>query len=248
MQEQSHDHDDDDDDGLWEWRYSPCFAVDHSEWRGGAGKMSVVGFDVGNSASCVAVARKRGIDVLMNKESKRETPNVVHFGEKMRALGTVAAGKLSMYPKTTVTQIKRLLGKRFDDPSVQADVARFPFSVTEGPDGGCLVNVTFANQPASFTPEQILAMTFIDLKSIVAEDGGVGVTDCVASVPSYYTEKERCGMRDAANIAGLNVLRLMNDNTATALAYGIFKTDLPEAEPTFVAFVDVGDTSLQVRQ
>lgn len=209
--------------------------------------MSVVGFDLGNATSCVAVARKRGIDVLMNKESKRETPNAVHFGEKMRALGTVAAGKLSMYPKTTLTQIKRLLGKRFDDPSVQADVAKFPFSVTEGPDGGCLLNVMCVDQPASFSPEQILAMTFIDLKEIVAGDGGALVTDCVASVPSYSTEKERCGMRDAASIAGLNVLRLMNDNTATALAYGIFKTDLPETDPTFVAFVDIGDTSLQVR-
>ncbi|GMH40456.1 hypothetical protein BSKO_08360 [Bryopsis sp. KO-2023] len=208
--------------------------------------MSVVGFDLGNAASCVAIARKRGIDVLMNKESKRETPNVVHFGDKMRAMGSVAAGKLSMYPKNTVTQIKRLMGKKFQDPTVQEDLKKFPFSVTEGPDGGCMINVSYCGQTSSFTPEQLTGMTFVDLKGVVTTDQGIPVTDCVVSVPTYATENERSALLDAANIAGLNVLRLMNDTTATALAYGIFKTDLPETEPTYVAFVDVGDTSLQV--
>ena len=113
--------------------------------------MSVVGFDVGNDASCVALARKRGIDVLMNKESKRETPSVISFGDKMRFLGTDGAAKISMSPKNTVHQVKRLIGKRFADPQVQADIARLPFSVTEGAGGGLLVaGVTDCSRPPSY--------------------------------------------------------------------------------------------------
>ena len=81
--------------------------------------MSVVGFDIGNDTSCVALARKRGIDVLMNKESKRETPAVVNFGEKMRFLGTDGAAKMGLAPQNTVHQLKRILGKKFKDPDVQ---------------------------------------------------------------------------------------------------------------------------------
>lgn len=209
--------------------------------------MSVVGFDVGNDTSCVAVARKRGIDVLMNKESKRDTPSMVSFGDKMRFIGTDAAGKISMNPKNTPHQLKRLLGKQFKDPAVQADITRLPFKVSEGPDGGCLVHVTFCNEPAVFTPEQLMAMVLTDLKKIAEAELGIPVTDCAISVPTYYTEAERYAMLNAAGVAGLNVLRLVNENTATALAYGIFKTDLPETDPVNVAFVDIGHSHTEVR-
>ena len=149
--------------------------------------MSVVGFDVGNDASCVALARKRGIDVLMNKESNRETPAVASFGDKMRFLGTDGYGKISMNPKNTPHQLKRLLGKRFADPSVQADIARLPFQVTEAPDGGCLVHVTYCNEPASFRPEQLVAMLLVDLKRITEAEGGSPVTDCTLACPAYFT-------------------------------------------------------------
>lgn len=202
--------------------------------------------DVGNDTSCVALARKRGVDVLMNKESKRETPSMVSFGDKMRFLGTDAYGKVSMNPKNTPHQLKRLLGKKFADPDVQADIQRFPFKVTAAPDGGCLVHVTFCNEPASFTPEQLMAMLLVDLKKIAEVEGGIPVTDCVLSVPAFYTEAERYAMLNAAFIAGLNPLRLINETTATALAYGIYKTDLPETDPVNVLFFDMGHSSTQV--
>lgn len=208
--------------------------------------MSVVGLDVGNDTSCVALARKRGIDVLMNKESKRETPAVVNFGDKMRYIGTDGAAKFSLSPQNTVHQLKRLVGKKFADPQLQADIAKLPFSVTEGPDGGCLINVTYCNEPASFSPEQVLAMVLVDLKHIVEVEAGTAVTDCVLAVPTYFTEPERYAMLNAASIAGLNCLRLINENTATALAYGIYKTDLPDTEAVNVAFVDVGHSATQV--
>eukprot|EP00879_Flechtneria_rotunda_P002596 GHRR01002797.1.p1 GENE.GHRR01002797.1~~GHRR01002797.1.p1 ORF type:complete len:847 (+),score=384.28 GHRR01002797.1:127-2667(+) len=208
--------------------------------------MSVVGFDIGNDSSCVAIARKRGIDVLMNKESKRETPSLVSFGDKMRFLGTDAAAKISMNPKNTPHQLKRLLGKMFRDPAVQADITRLPFKVTEGPDGGCLIHVTFCNEQATFTPDQLMAMVLVDNKKIAEAELGIPVTDCAISVPTFYTEAERYAMLTAASIAGLNCLRLVNETTATALAYGIFKTDLPETDPVHVAFVDVGHAHTQV--
>jgi heat shock protein 4 len=209
--------------------------------------MSVVGFDVGNDSSCVAIARKRGIDVLLNQESKRETPAMVSFGDKMRFTGTHAYSKVGMNPKNTPHQLKRLLGKQFQDPAVQADISKLPFKVTEGPNGGCLVHVTFCNEPATFTPEQLMAMVLVDQKKIAEAETGIAVTDCAISVPTFYTDQERYAMLNAASIAGLNCLRLVNETTATALAYGIFKTDLPDSEPIHVAFIDVGHAHTQVR-
>ena len=207
--------------------------------------MSVAGFDLGDQASCVAVARKRGIDVLLNKESKRECPSVVSFGPKQRQLGTDAAGSLAINPKNAVTQLKRLLGKRFSSPDVQNDIMKLPFVVKEGPGGGLLVDVQYLNEKVSITPEQLVAMLMVDLKSIAEADGSP-VTDCVIGVPTFFTEAERLAMLGAAHIAGVNCLRLINENTATALAFGIYKADLPDSEPINVAFVDIGHAAMQV--
>ncbi|KAL3152123.1 hypothetical protein ABBQ32_001221 [Trebouxia sp. C0010 RCD-2024] len=207
--------------------------------------MSVAGFDIGDQCSCIAVARKRGIDVLMNKESKRETPSIAAFNSKQRLLGTAAVGSLSTSPKNTVFQIKRLLGKKFSNPDVQRDIAKFPFEVTEGSDGNCLITVDYLGEKTQLTAEQLLAMVLVDQKEI-AETDGSPVTDCVISVPTYFTEAERYAALNAAQIAGVNCLRLFNDTTSTALAYGIYKTDLPETEPSVVAFVDIGYSALQV--
>lgn len=210
--------------------------------------MSVVGFDFGNAASVVALAQKRGIDVLLNTEAKRETPSVVYFGEEQRCMGSVASSKQNMFPKNTVTQLKRLIGKTFRNPEVQADLQRLPFTVLEAPDGSCLVEVMYCGQKTTFAPEQLIAMALVHLKQIVLSNTNVGVTDCVLSVPGYFTEKERHAMMDAAQIAGLNCLRLMDDMAGVALAYGIFKSDLSETDPSYVVFVDLGHCSLQVNR
>lgn len=207
--------------------------------------MSVAGFDVGDQCSCIAVARKRGIDVLMNKESKRETPSIVAFNAKQRLLGTAAVGSLSTTPKNAVFQIKRLLGKKFGNPDVQRDIQKFPFEVTEAPDGRCRITVDYLGEKTHLSPEQLLAMVLVDQKAI-AQDDGSPVTDCVIAVPTYFTEAERYATLNAAQIAGVNCLRLFNDTTSTALSYGIYKTDLPESQPSIVAFVDIGYSALQV--
>lgn len=208
--------------------------------------MSVVGFDVGNESGVVAVARQRGIDVVLNEESKRETPMMISFGEFQRFLGVAGAASSTMNPKNTVSQVKRLIGRKFSDPEVQRDIKMFPFKCTEGPNGEILVNVLYRNEPHTFNPTQLMAMLLSCLKGIGEKDLGIVISDCVIGIPSYFTDAQRRAYLDAAQIAGLNPLRLMHEPTATALAYGIYKTDLPEADPVHVAFVDVGHGSMQV--
>lgn len=208
--------------------------------------MSVVGFDFGNESGVVAVARQRGIDVVLNDESKRETPALVCFGDKQRFLGTAGAASSLMNPKNTISQVKRLIGRQFSDPELQRDIKSFPFAVTEGPDGYPLIHARYLGEMRTFTPTQVLGMVFSDLKSIAEKNLNAAVVDCCIGIPIYFTDLQRRAVMDAATIAGLHPLRLFHETTATALAYGIYKTDLPENDPLNVAFVDVGHASFQV--
>ncbi|XP_057962009.1 heat shock 70 kDa protein 16 [Malania oleifera] len=208
--------------------------------------MSVIGFDIGNENCVVAVVKQRGIDVLLNDESKRETPAVVSFGEKQRFLGSAGASSAMMNTKSTISQVKRLIGREFKDPDVQADLRKFPFETSEGHDGGVLVNLQYLGERHSFSPVQILAMLFSHLKQITEKNLGTTISDCVIGIPSYFTDLQRRQYLNAATIAGLRPLRLMHDCTATALGYGIYKTDLPNSGPMGVVFVDIGHCDTQV--
>ncbi|GER44161.1 heat shock protein 70 [Striga asiatica] len=208
--------------------------------------MSVVGFDFGNESCVVAVARQRGIDVVLNDESKRETPAIVCFGDKQRFLGTAGAASSMMNPKNTISQVKRLIGRRFSDPELQHDLKSLPFSVSEGPDGYPLIHARYLGETKTFTPTQLLGMVLSNLKSIAEKNLNAAVVDCCIGIPVYFTDLQRRAVIDAATIAGLHPLHLIHETTATALAYGIYKTDLPENEPMNVAFVDVGHASMQV--
>ena len=126
--------------------------------------MSCVGFDVGDLKACTALARRNGVDVLLNKESKRETPTIVSFGDKQRALGTDGAAQQMMRAKNTVFGVKRLLGKKFHEPSVQTELPYLPFKVIEGPQGECVIEVMYLNEKLQVTPEQCMAMT-VDQKN-----------------------------------------------------------------------------------
>ncbi|KAI4355663.1 hypothetical protein L6164_004412 [Bauhinia variegata] len=208
--------------------------------------MSVVGFDFGNESCIVAVARQRGIDVVLNDESKRETPAVVCFGDKQRFIGTAGAASTMMNPKNSISQIKRLVGRQFSDPELQRDLKSLPFSVTEGPGGYPLIHARYLGEVRTFTPTQVLGMVLSDLKGIAQKNLNAAVVDCCIGIPVYFTDLQRRAVLDAATIAGLHPLRLIHETTATALAYGIYKTDLPENDQLNVAFVDIGHASMQV--
>ncbi|XP_043699985.1 heat shock 70 kDa protein 15-like [Telopea speciosissima] len=208
--------------------------------------MSVVGFDLGNESCIVAVARQRGIDVVLNDESKRETPAIVCFGEKQRFIGTAGAASTMMNPKNSISQIKRMIGRQFSDPEFQRDIKSLPFTVTEGPDGFPLIHARYLGETKVFTPTQLLGMVLSNLKSIAEKNLNAAVVDCCIGIPVYFTDLQRRAVLDAATIAGLHPLRLMHETTSTALAYGIYKTDLPENDQLNVAFVDIGHASMQV--
>ncbi|KAL2931475.1 Heat shock 70 kDa protein 16 [Bienertia sinuspersici] len=208
--------------------------------------MSVLGFDIGNENCVIAAVKQRGIDVLLNEESKRETPTVVSFGEKQRLFGSAGAASATMNPTSTISQVKRLIGRRFDNPNVQEDLKSFPFVTSEGPDGFILIHLQYLGERHTFTPVQLLAMLFSYLKQTAENNLETAVKDCVIGIPSYFTDLQRRLYLDAANIAGLNPLRLLHDCTATALGYGIYKTEFSNKGPSYAAFVDIGHSDTQV--
>ncbi|KAJ6999519.1 heat shock 70 kDa protein 16-like isoform X2 [Populus alba x Populus x berolinensis] len=208
--------------------------------------MSVVGFDFGNENCVIAVAKERGIDVLLNDESNRETPAVVSFFEKQRFMGSEGAASLTMNPKSTVSQVKRLIGRKFKEVEVQDDLKLFPFEIVEGHDGGILIKVQYLGEIHEFSPVQILGMLFSHLKQIAEKSLEMPISYCVIGIPCYFTDLQRRAYLNAAAIAGLRPLRLLHDCTATALGYGIYKNDISNAGPTYVVFVDIGHCDTQV--
>ncbi|XP_019459795.1 PREDICTED: heat shock 70 kDa protein 16-like [Lupinus angustifolius] len=208
--------------------------------------MSVVGFDIGNENCVIAVVKQRGVDVLLNDESKRETPSVVCFGDKQRFLGSAGAASALMHPMSTISQVKRMIGRKFVDPDVQNELKMFPIETSKGPDGGILIHLKYLEETHTFTPVQILAMLFAHLKTITEKDLGTTVSDCVIGVPSYFTDLQRWAYLNAASIVGLKPLRLIHDCTAIGLGYGIYKTDFPTTDPVNVAFIDIGHCDTQV--
>eukprot|EP00118_Oscarella_pearsei_P003244 m.13544 g.13544 ORF g.13544 m.13544 type:complete len:884 (+) comp25019_c0_seq1:140-2791(+) len=210
--------------------------------------MSAVGFDFGTSSCYVAIARAGGIETVANEYSHRLTPSVASLGEKERFIGTSGQNQIVTNLKNTVWNFKTLIGKKFSDPVVARLLRIVPYEIIQTPGDNIGVKVTYAGEENIFSPEQMVAMVLGKLKKIAETNLGTRVTDCVVSVPSYFTDGQRRGMLHSCQIAGLNCLRLMNDTTAAALAYGIYKQDLPEPseKPRNVVFVDIGESALQV--
>ncbi|XP_051536543.1 heat shock 70 kDa protein 4-like isoform X4 [Myxocyprinus asiaticus] len=210
--------------------------------------MSVVGFDVGFQSCYVAVARAGGIETVANEYSDRCTPSFVSFGPRNRSIGAAAKSQVVTNCKNTVQGFKRLHGRAFSDPYVQSAKSSLVYDLAQMPTGTTGIKVMYMEEEKVFSIEQVTAMLLTKLKETAEAALKKPVADCVISVPSFYTDAERRSVMDAAQIAGLNCLRLMNDTTAVALAYGIYKQDLPapEEKPRTVVFVDVGHASYQV--
>jgi heat shock protein len=210
--------------------------------------MSVVGIDFGLDTCYISVARAGGIETIANDYSMRDTPSFVGFGDQQRILGVGAKSQLLTNLKKTFFGFKPLLGRKYSDPIVREEATKLHYPISQGPDDSILVTVNYLGKQTTFTPLQITAMLFTKLREIADTALQTKVKDVVISVPVYYTDRERRALLDAATIAGLNVLKLMNDTTATALAYGIYKQDLPppEEKARNVVFVDCGHRGIQV--
>uniref|UniRef100_A0A8C1YTP6 Heat shock protein 4b n=1 Tax=Cyprinus carpio TaxID=7962 RepID=A0A8C1YTP6_CYPCA len=210
--------------------------------------MSVVGFDVGFLSCYVAVARAGGIETAANEYSDRSTPACVSFGPRNRSIGAAAKSQMVTNCKNTVQGFKRFHGRAFSDPFVQNLRSSLVYDLSQMPSGRTGIKVMYMEEEKVFSIEQITAMLLTKLKETAESALKKPVADCVISVPCFYTDAERRSVIDAAQIAGLNCLRLMNETTAVALAYGIYKQDLPapEEKPRTVVFVDIGHSGYQV--
>ncbi|KAF6744939.1 heat shock protein 70 family [Ephemerocybe angulata] len=209
--------------------------------------MAVVGIDFGTLHSKIGVARHRGIDIITNEVSNRATPSLVAFGPKVRSIGESAKTQETSNFKNTVGSLQRCIGRTLNDSQIQQFEQRFIHAKLVDVGGTVGVEVNYLGERTQFSYTQLVGMYLGKLRDIAAAELKVGVSDVVIAVPGWYTDIQRRAVLDAAAIANLNVLRLITDTTATALGYGITKTDLPEPEaPRNVAFVDVGHGTLSV--
>ncbi|XP_049709220.1 heat shock protein 105 kDa isoform X2 [Elephas maximus indicus] len=210
--------------------------------------MSVVGLDVGSQSCYIAVARAGGIETIANEFSDRCTPSVISFGSKNRTIGVAAKNQQITHANNTVSNFKRFHGRAFSDPFIQREKENLSYDLVPMKNGGVGIKVMYMDEEHLFSVEQITAMLLTKLKETAENNLKKPVTDCVISVPSFFTDAERRSVLDAAQIVGLNCLRLMNDMTAVALNYGIYKQDLPglDEKPRIVVFVDMGHSAFQV--
>ncbi|KAF9462328.1 heat shock protein 70 family [Collybia nuda] len=209
--------------------------------------MAVVGIDFGSLHSLIGVARHRGIDIITNEVSNRTTPSLVAFGPKQRAIGESAKTQETSNFRNTIGSLKRLVGRQLNDPEIQQIEKKFINATLVDVNGTIGAEVTYLGEKHTFSATQLVAMYLAKLRDIAAAELKTGVQDVVIAVPGWFTDIQRRAVLDAASIAGLTTLRLINDTTAVALGYGITKSDLPEPEnPRHVAFVDIGHSSMSV--
>ena len=188
-----------------------------------------IGIDLGTTYSCVGVWRNKKVDIIPNENGHRTTPSVVSFTPKERLIGEAAKSKVTTNYANTVYDAKRLIGRRFDDPIVQDDIKHWPFKVVKCPKTGKpQICVEYLKQTKKFYAEEISAMILSKLKLNACDFLGIKkdeTLDAVITVPAYFSDSQRQSTKDAGKIAGLNVLRIINEPTAAAVAYGLEHKD-----------------------
>ena len=204
-------------------------------------RMVAIGIDLGTTYSCVGWWKDNRCEIIANDQGNRTTPSYVGFTGEERIIGDGAKNQASMNPENTVFDAKRLIGRDFSDKTLQSDLKHFPFSVIEK-NKKPVIEVTFKNEKKTYYPEEISSMVLIKMKEIAESYIGEDVTEAVITVPAYFNDSQRQATKDAGAIAGLNVLRIINEPTAAAIAYGLDN----KSEEKNVLIFDLGGGTFDV--
>ncbi|CAG8571917.1 257_t:CDS:2 [Paraglomus brasilianum] len=212
--------------------------------------VGAIGIDLGTTYSCVAVWENERvvtptniiIEIIANEQGNRTTPSYVAFAGAERLIGDAAKNQAAMNPKNTVFDAKRLIGRRFDDPEVKADMKHWPFTVVDG-ESSPQIQVEYMGETKTFTPQEISSMVLAKMKSIAEGKLGKTVKKAVITVPAYFNDSQRLATKDAGTISGLDVLRIINEPTAAAIAYGLDAKDTSEKN---VLIFDLGGGTFDV--
>jgi L1 cell adhesion molecule like protein len=204
---------------------------------------TAIGIDLGTTYSCVGVWVNDRVEIIANDQGNRTTPSYVGFTDTERLIGDAAKNQVARNPVNTVFDAKRLIGRKFDDPIVQKDIKLWPFKVEAGPDGKPFIVVKFKGETKKFHAEQISSMVLLKMKETAEAFLNKPVKDAVVTVPAYFNDSQRQATKDAGVISGLNVLRIINEPTAAAIAYGLDKKGTGEKN---ILIFDLGGGTFDV--
>merc|ERR1712054_647985 len=220
-------------------------AAEKTSRMGKDGKVegAAVGIDLGTTYSCVGIWQNDRVEIIANDQGNRTTPSFVAFTETERMIGDAAKNQAAMNPKNTVFDAKRLIGRKFTDSSTQSDLKHFPFKVVAKEGDRPAIVVEYKGEEKSFFPEEISSMVLTKMKETAEAYLGEKVPNAVVTVPAYFNDSQRQATKDAGSIAGINVLRIINEPTAAAIAYGLDKKSSGERN---VLIYDMGGGTFDV--